>query len=281
MGCGMSMGGKIFRTRYEVEVDRKAGDSLGIEVAEAPGGKLCIKKVMKGDDDLIEKWNRSNKTETEGPAHFNQVEEGHIIEKVNGDSANDNFLNQTGKIKLVLSRKLVFLTISPNKTWEGFMGAIACTVIFAWFAADFFSRFQWFTCPQTELRPFSSLDCEPPDAFVRKPMLLGFGTYCEAQWHCMAFAMFASFVAPFGGFLASGIKRAYNIKDFGDLIPGHGGFMDRMDCQLIMLFCAHGYYATMVDFHFHERQILSAFGALSDEGKQRIFKTLSGMMAGH
>jgi phosphatidate cytidylyltransferase len=45
-------------------------------------------------------------------------------------------------------------------------------------------------------------------------------------------ACFASLVAPFGGFFASGFKRAFNIKDFGDSIPGHGGMTDRMDCQL-------------------------------------------------
>ena len=77
-------------------------------------------------------------------------------------------------------------------------------------------------------------------------------------------AVFASLVAPFGGFFASGFKRAFKIKvravsrsacalrsprtaltrarhhrmarlqDFGDSIPGHGGFTDRMDCQIIM-----------------------------------------------
>jgi phosphatidate cytidylyltransferase len=49
-------------------------------------------------------------------------------------------------------------------------------------------------------------------------------------------ACFASLVAPFGGFFASGFKRAFNIKDFGDSIPGHGGMTDRMDCQYVDLF---------------------------------------------
>ena len=46
-------------------------------------------------------------------------------------------------------------------------------------------------------------------------------------------AIFASLVAPFGGFFASGFKRAFNIKDFGHSIPGHGGMTDRMDCQCV------------------------------------------------
>ena len=50
----------------------------------------------------------------------------------------------------------------------------------------------------------------------------------------MALGIFAGFIAPFGGFFASGVKRAFKIKDFGDSIPGHGGMTDRMDCQLMM-----------------------------------------------
>lgn len=55
--------------------------------------------------------------------------------------------------------------------------------------------------------------------------------YAPYQLHLLVFAVFASLVAPFGGFFASGFKRAFNIKDFGHSIPGHGGMTDRMDCQ--------------------------------------------------
>lgn len=43
------------------------------------------------------------------------------------------------------------------------------------------------------------------------------------QFHILAMATFASLIAPFGGFFASGLKRTFKIKDFGDLVPGHGG----------------------------------------------------------
>jgi CDP-diglyceride synthetase len=56
-------------------------------------------------------------------------------------------------------------------------------------------------------------------------------SYAPYQLHLLFMACFASLVAPFGGFFASGFKRAFNIKDFGDSIPGHGGMTDRMDCQ--------------------------------------------------
>ena len=51
----------------------------------------------------------------------------------------------------------------------------------------------------------------------------------------LVLACFASLVAPFGGFFASGFKRAFNIKDFGHSIPGHGGMTDRMDCQCVVI----------------------------------------------
>jgi len=57
----------------------------------------------------------------------------------------------------------------------------------------------------------------------------------------MIIATFASLVAPFGGFFASGLKRAFRIKHFGNLIPGHGGMADRMDCKVIMGFFIYIY----------------------------------------
>ena len=57
--------------------------------------------------------------------------------------------------------------------------------------------------------------------------------YCSLlQFHAVVLAAFASIIAPFGGFFASGFKRGFKIKDFGDSIPGHGGMTDRMDCQV-------------------------------------------------
>lgn len=61
-------------------------------------------------------------------------------------------------------------------------------------------------------------------------------SYTTFQLHCLVLASFASLVAPFGGFFASGFKRAFNLKDFGDSIPGHGGMTDRMDCQYVKIF---------------------------------------------
>jgi len=69
------------------------------------------------------------------------------------------------------------------------------------------------------------------------------------QFHTLVLATFASLIAPFGGFFASGLKRTFKIKDFGQSIPGHGGMTDRMDCQFIMGFFAFMYYHTFISVH--------------------------------
>ena len=71
--------------------------------------------------------------------------------------------------------------------------------------------------------------------------------YVPYQLHLLFMSCFASLVAPFGGFFASGFKRAFNIKDFGHSIPGHGGMTDRMDCQ----------YVIVVHFRGHTSDALS------------------------
>merc|ERR1712046_47962 len=66
--------------------------------------------------------------------------------------------------------------------------------------------------------------------------------FSPIQIHSLALGLFASLVAPFGGFLMSAIKRAFNLKDFDSIIPGHGGLTDRCDCQLLMLWFVSVYY---------------------------------------
>ena len=38
------------------------------------------------------------------------------------------------------------IKLSPKKTWEGFIGGAAATLIASWYLAAFMSRYQWMTC---------------------------------------------------------------------------------------------------------------------------------------
>ena len=84
-----------------------------------------------------------------------------------------------------------------------------------------------------------SLKNPPPNmaALVKIGTTLPAIPWAPFQFHALVMATFASLVAPFGGFFASGFKRAFDIKDFGHSIPGHGGMTDRMDCQYVLPLC--------------------------------------------
>lgn len=63
-----------------------------------------------------------------------------------------------------------------------------------------------------------------------------FGRYMDEvanpQLACALACAIASMISQIGDLAASGIKRNYNVKDYGHLIPGHGGILDRFDSML-------------------------------------------------
>jgi phosphatidate cytidylyltransferase len=150
--------------------------------------------------------------------------------------------------------KTQLIQLSPKKTVEGFLGAWACTVAFGYFMTNLLIRYKYFICPVNDLgsNVLTGLECIPNPVFTLQPYSLEvFGLdktfWVEPiQFHILAFATFASLIAPFGGFFASGLKRTFKIKDFGESIPGHGGITDRMDCQFIMGFFSFMYYHSFI-----------------------------------
>lgn len=88
-------------------------------------------------------------------------------------------------------RHKVIPKVSPNKTWEGFIGGVVTTVTLAWLIAPF-------------LTFFSVYDSIIAGAIIA---LAGF----------------------LGDLTMSAIKRDLGIKDTSQLVPGHGGILDRLD----------------------------------------------------
>lgn len=210
-----------------------------------------------------------------------------------------------------------FIALSPNKTWEGFLGAAVLTTAFGFLFPVFLAKYTWFTCPVHDLYIWEApppLECDVNEVFLPreydlphfaasilsqiplsallwlKPMLdvsitldpvaqVGSVTLLPIQLHGLAYGLFASFIAPFGGFLASGIKRAYKRKDFDSIFPGHGGLMDRMDCILVMIFFTSFHFRTFIERKSPSAgQIIALIRMLSLEDQKVVADALQEIM---
>ncbi len=90
----------------------------------------------------------------------------------------------------LFGRRPLAPSLSPSKTWEGFLGGLATAT-----AAG--AAFWWLT-------PF-------------------------APGQAALMALVVTVMGSFGGLVMSAIKRDKGVKDWGHLIAGHGGFLDRLD----------------------------------------------------
>jgi len=100
--------------------------------------------------------------------------------------------------------------VSPNKTWEGALVGAACSVLAGFLICLALKR------------------AYPLPAAV-----------------CMAIALVSSTLGQLGDLTASLIKRMAGVKDYGHLMPEHGGIMDKMDS---MLFAIPAAYAMLYVF---------------------------------
>lgn len=94
-----------------------------------------------------------------------------------------------------LGKHKLIPTVSPNKTVEGAIANVVGTLLAAFIAKSWF--FEGFSLA-----------------------------------HCLIVAFICGIIGQFGDFAESLIKRNCRVKDSGSLIPGHGGFLDRIDSLL-------------------------------------------------
>lgn len=95
--------------------------------------------------------------------------------------------------------------ISPKKTVEGLIGGLL----------------------------FSSLFSVLYIRFLLKGNLFGLPS-ADRLWVFVLLTLVFSAFSQFGDFAASKIKREIGLKDYGDVIPGHGGMLDRFDSYLLV-----------------------------------------------
>lgn len=105
--------------------------------------------------------------------------------------------NDTGAylVGVSVGRHRLFQRISPKKSWEGFFGGMAATVLVAFFLSD------------------------------------SLGITGRVEW--IIIALIVSVAGTFGDLVESMLKRGAGIKDSGSIMPGHGGFLDRFDSVLL------------------------------------------------
>ncbi len=113
---------------------------------------------------------------------------GYLLYLIVAVEVNDVAAFVFGKL---LGRHKLRSNISPNKTWEGSLGALAVSLVLPWIL--------WFSFPH-----FSPLQ------LILTGLIIGVG-------------------GQLGDLSISFIKRDIGIKDTGAVIPGHGGILDRID----------------------------------------------------
>lgn len=84
---------------------------------------------------------------------------------------------------------------SPNKTWEGFIGGLLCSIIFSIISFNYIQ----------EIYPF---------------------------WKTVSLGILIPIFGLIGDIYQSKIKRMAGVKDSGTILPGHGGVLDRLDSAM-------------------------------------------------
>nr|WJJ63344.1 gustatory receptor 4 [Pachyrhinus yasumatsui] len=175
--------------------------------------------------------------------------------------------------------KTPLINLSPSKTLEGFLGGGVSSVVLGTVLAWILCHFNHMVCPTkfVFVGERIKMTTECTRSYLFQPIPYSMGLFSITMYpfllHVQMLALFASFIAPFGGFFASGFKRAVKMKDFGDTFPGHGGVMDRFDCQYLMATFVNVYIISFVR-NFSVEKMFSKVLYLDESDQLEFYKLL-------
>ncbi len=104
-------------------------------------------------------------------------------------------------VGMLFGKKKIFPNLSPKKSLEGCIGGLLGCAGLGWLYGRFF--------------------------------LETYAGYEKAAWAVVLICVGGAVMSMIGDLAASAIKRNQEIKDYGTLIPGHGGVMDRIDSMVV------------------------------------------------
>ncbi|MEM1356875.1 MAG: phosphatidate cytidylyltransferase [Bacteroidota bacterium] len=110
------------------------------------------------------------------------------------------WVNDTGAylVGSMIGKTPLFPRISPNKTWEGTTGGLITTLVFGYLLSVYLDN-----------------------------------SLSTAQW--MILALIVGIFGGLGDLVESMLKRSVKVKDSGNLLPGHGGLLDRFDAFIFVI----------------------------------------------
>ena len=134
------------------------------------------------------------------------------------------WVNDTGAycVGSLLGRHKLFPRISPGKSWEGSIGGAVFVLLAAW-------GIGWLDNMQV-----SDMD---------HPSTLFSGMLSIPEW--LGLGLVVIVFGTWGDLVESLFKRTLGIKDSGNILPGHGGMLDRFDSSLLAIPAAVVYLYTL------------------------------------